>query len=220
MSQYNIIHAKDPVTSLMGDSEQFTEIDPSLTAKFQYGVASVLAEIEWEDLPKVVPIGSALNHLPALKKMFLDLVIDRYEAELELLNSQEISYEFRDPRAFLESLPPPKNKEIPLLFDIQEEEDPVPQSHLEDAVENAIIEAAQDADSLPIMEGLNEESAHHMLVDPVAEYMEALIYSNAPALILRMGQIHQEWSLLMVTTVLKNHKQSTLWLSLTGSQCS
>ena len=210
MSQYNIIHAEEPVISLIENSVQCVEIDPSLIAEFRSGIASVLAEFEWEDLPKVVPIGSALNHLPALKKMFLDLVIDRYEAELELLNSQEISYEFRDPRAFVESLPPPKREEIPLLFEVEEEDDPVPQSPFEDAVENAIIEAAQDVDSLPITAGQKGESIHQVFVDPVAEYMEALICSNAPALILSTGQIHQEWSQLMVTTVLKNHKQSTL----------
>ena len=70
------------------------------------------------------------------------------------------------------------------------------------------------------MEGLKEESVHHMFIDPVAEYMEALTHSNTPALIISTGQIHQEWSILMVTIVLKNHTQSTLWLSLTGSQCS
>ena len=123
MSQYNIICAEDPVTSLMEDSEQCVEIDPSLIAEFRSGIVSVLVEIEWEDLPKIIPISSALNTLPALKKMFLDLVIERYESKLELLNSPEISYEFRDPREFLESLPPPKNEEIPLLFDVQEEDD-------------------------------------------------------------------------------------------------
>ena len=87
-------------------------------------------------------------------------------------------------------------------------------------MEEAIVKAAQDIDNLPVMAGLKEESVHHMFIDPVAEYMEALISSNSPALILREGQIHQEWSLLMVTSVLKNHMQSTLWLSLTGSQCS
>ena len=92
--------------------------------------------------------------------------------------------------------------------------------HTKDAVEDAIIEAAQDANDLPIMVGQKKESVHHAFVDPVAEYMEALISSNSPTLILRKGQIHQEWSPLMVTSVLKDHRKNTLWLSLTGSQCS
>ena len=120
----------------------------------------------------------------------------------------------------MESLPPLKNEEIPLLFDVQEEDDPVPKSPFEDAMEDKITEATQDANNLPIMEGLSEESAHHMLIDPVAEYVEALMRSNTPALILSTDQFHQEGSLLMVTTILKDQRQSTLWLSLTGSQCS
>ena len=170
-----------------------------------------------EDLPGAVL--RSLEYGPVLRKIFLELVVERYEAEIELLNSQEISYEFRDPRAFLESLPPPKREEIQLLFDVQEEEWAF-KSHTEDAVEEAIIEVAQDIDSLPIMAGQRKGCVQHAFVDPVAEYMEALICLNAPALILSMGQIHQEWSLLMVTTVLKDHTQSTLWLSLTGSKCS
>ena len=181
-------------------------------------ISSYLAELEVEDLPRAILLSSKFK--PVLRKIFLELVVERYEAKIEFLNSQEKSYQFRDPRAFLESLPPPKREEIPLLFEVEEEDDPVPQSPFEDAVENAIIEAAQDVDSLPITAGQKGESIHQVFVDPVAEYMEALICSNAPALILSTGQIHQEWSQLMVTTVLKNHKQSTLWLSLTGSQCS
>ena len=110
MSQYNIIHAEDPVTLLMEDSEQCAEIDPSLIAEFQHKVASVLAEIEWEDLPKIVLISSELDTQPVLKKMFLDLVVERYESELQLLNSQEISYEFKDPKEFLEILLPPQKR--------------------------------------------------------------------------------------------------------------
>ena len=99
---------------------------------------------------------------------------------------------------------------------MQEEDDPALKSHSGDAVEDAITEAAQDANSLPIMEGLSEESAHHMLIDPVAKYVEALMHSNTPMLILSTSPFHQEGSLLMVTTILKDHRQSTPWLSLIG----
>ena len=101
---------------------------------------------------------------------------------------------------------------------MQEEGDQDFKSHFEDAVEEAIIEASQDQDTLLVMAGLKEELVHHVFIDPVAESMEALICSNNPALIFNTGQIHQEWSLLIVTSVLKNHMQSTLWLSLAGSQ--
>ena len=99
-----------------------------------------MAEYKVEDLPGVIPLSSKGE--PLLREIFLELVVERCGAEIELLSSQEISYEFRDPRAFLESLPPPKRENIPLLFEIQEEEDPVFMSHTEDAVEDAIIEAA------------------------------------------------------------------------------
>ena len=71
----------------MENSEQFAEMHPSLIAEFQYGVASVLEKIEWQDIPNIVHISSKLDTLPVLKKIFLDLVVDRYEAEIELLNS-------------------------------------------------------------------------------------------------------------------------------------
>ena len=90
----------------------------------------------------------------------------------------------------MESLPPPKKEEIPLPFDVQREDDQAFKSHTEDVVEDAVIKAVQDENSLPVMEGLKEESVHHMFIDPVVEYIEALIGSSPPALILFRGQIH------------------------------
>ena len=48
-------------------------------------------------------------------------------------------------------------------------------------MEDAEINAAQDKDNLPVMEGLKEKSVHHVFIDPMAEYMEARISSNSPA---------------------------------------
>ena len=67
----------------MEDSEKLSPIE-----EFQYGISSILAELKCEDLPKVVLLSSKLNTRPVLKKMFLDLVVERYEAEIEILNSQ------------------------------------------------------------------------------------------------------------------------------------
>ena len=125
---------------------------PNFIAVCRDTISSDLAELEVEDLPRAILISSKFN--PVLKKNFLELLVERYEAEIELLNSQEKSYQFRDPRAFLESLPPPKKEEIPLLFDVQEEANRAFKSHFEDAVEDATIKAAQDEDNLPIMAGL------------------------------------------------------------------
>ena len=105
----------------------------------------------------------------------------------------------------MESLPPPKKEEIPFPFEVQEEGDRAFKIHIEDVLEDTVIKAAQDVDNLPVVLGQKEESIHPAFIDPVAEYMEALISSNSPALILHKGQIHQEWSPLMVTVVLKSH---------------
>ena len=172
----------------MEDPERFPEMFPDFMAGCRDTISSDLAELRVEDLPGVVLRSS--EYRPVLRKIFLELVVERYEVEIELFNSQEISYEFRDPRAFLESLPPPKREEIPLLFEIQEEEDPILKIHFEDALENAEIEAAQDVDSLPVMAGQKQDSVHQVFVDPMAEYMEALIFLNAPTLIPSTGQIH------------------------------
>ena len=70
---------------------------------------------------------------------------------------------------------------------MQEEDDWALKSHFEDAVEEEIVEAAQDTDSLQFMVGLKEGSVHYLFIDPVVEYMEALIISNSPTLILCQG---------------------------------
>ena len=87
----------------------------------------------------------------------------------------------------MESLPPPKKEEIPLLFYVQEEDEWAFKSHLEDAVEEAIVKSSQDTDNLPVMAGLKEENVHNLFIDPMAEYMEALISPNYSALIFNTG---------------------------------
>ena len=87
----------------------------------------------------------------------------------------------------MESLPPLKREEIPLPFDAQEEDDRAFKSRAEDAVEEEIFKAAQDEDNLPVMVGQKEESVHHVFIDPVAEYMEALTDSSPQARILFKG---------------------------------
>ena len=180
MSKYNISHAEDQAASPMEDSEQFAKMHPSFIAECQDEMSHGLAKLKFEDLPWAILLLSSSAKL-VLKKIFLELVVERYEAKIEFLNSQEKSYQFRDPRAFLESLPPPKKEEISLPFGVQEEDDLVLKSHIESAVEDAKIKAAQDKDNLPVMEGLKEKSVHHVFIDPVVEYMEALISSNSPA---------------------------------------
>ena len=106
----------------------------SLIAKFHYIISSDLAELECEDLPKVILLSSKFNAKPELKKIFLELVVERYETEIEMLNSQDQSYQFRDPIAFLESIPPPQQEEISLLIDVQEKYDGTFMDYTRDAV--------------------------------------------------------------------------------------
>ena len=126
---------------------------PSFVAECRDEMSRGLAELEVEDLPWAILLP-ILSYKPVHKKIFLELVVEIYEAEVEFLNSQEKSYKLRYPKAFLESIHPPKKEEIPLPFEIQEEGDWTFKNHIEDAVEDAIIKVAQDADSLPVMAGL------------------------------------------------------------------
>ena len=55
---------------------------------------------------------------PEGKNCFLGLVVERLENEIELLNFQIESYNFQDPKQFLETLPPSKQETIGLPLDI------------------------------------------------------------------------------------------------------
>ena len=60
---------------------------------------------------------------PEAKKCFLEIVVERYETSIELLNSQIQSYNFWDPKEFLESIPSLKQEEILLPLDLHIEDD-------------------------------------------------------------------------------------------------
>ena len=86
----------------------------------------------------------------------------------------------------MESLPPPKQEEISLPFDVQEKDDCAFRSHTEYAVNQAVW----DADNQSVMGGTEEESPHQIFVDPILEYMEVLMDSNSQAWIICKSQIH------------------------------
>ena len=52
------------------------------------------------------------------KTSFCELVFERIEKEIQHLNDQIQSYDFRDPKKFLETLPPSKQETIELPVDI------------------------------------------------------------------------------------------------------
>ena len=52
------------------------------------------------------------------KTGFFELVVEKFEKEIQYLNDQIQSYEFRDPKNFLETLPPSKQETIELPMDV------------------------------------------------------------------------------------------------------
>jgi hypothetical protein len=59
---------------------------------------------------------------PEGKSCFLGLVVERLKNEFELLDVGFESYDFQDPKQFLESLPPLEREEIVIPFDLHIEE--------------------------------------------------------------------------------------------------
>jgi hypothetical protein len=59
---------------------------------------------------------------PEIKICVLELVAERFEKDIELLDLQIQSYSFQDPKQFFENLPSPKQEEIVLPFDFQIDE--------------------------------------------------------------------------------------------------
>lgn len=55
---------------------------------------------------------------PKAKIGFFELVVETFEKEIQYLNDQIQSYEFWDPKSFLEILPPSKQETKELLVDV------------------------------------------------------------------------------------------------------
>ena len=60
----------------------------------------------------------SLKFPPKAKTGFFELVVENFEKEIQYLNDQIQSYEFRDPKKFLETLPPSKQQTIELPVDV------------------------------------------------------------------------------------------------------
>jgi hypothetical protein len=60
---------------------------------------------------------------PKGKICFLELVVEIFEEDIELFDSQIQSYNFQDPKQFLQNISPPKQEEIVIPFDLQIDED-------------------------------------------------------------------------------------------------
>jgi serine/threonine protein kinase len=103
------------------------------------------------------------------KISFLEVVVEKFENYIELLDSQIQSYNFRDLKELLENLPSPKQEEILLPIDWQIDDDCVFQYKAE------VVDAGfnfEDGTDLLVIEDLGTNIMHHALIDPIVDYME------------------------------------------------
>jgi hypothetical protein len=108
------------------------------------------------------------------KSCFLGLVAERLENEFELLDVQFESYDFQDPKQFLESLPPPKREEIVIPFDLQIKEGYGCEPNFVElesriSLDEEIEEVIQDQ---LVIESIKGISINYEFIDPVADYMK------------------------------------------------
>ncbi len=91
----------------------------------------------WEDLPFDEALDKYREILPEFElneeffrpvlskilggqnKLFLELVVEKYEDEIELLEVHIQSYNFRDPKEFYQNLPPPVHRKAVLSAELQ-----------------------------------------------------------------------------------------------------
>jgi hypothetical protein len=117
---------------------------------------------------------------PKGKICFLELVVERFEKDIELLDSHIQSYNFQNPKQFLENLPSPNQEEIVLPFDLHIDEKCVfkyktetveleSRFNFEDTVDDEIIH-----DQL-VIEGLKDIVINHAFIYPITNYMEVFV---------------------------------------------
>ena len=80
-------------------------------------------QLDEDFLEVVFLILKSRKFSPEARTCFLEIVVEWYETGIELLNSQIQSYNFWDPKEFLENLPSPKQEEIVLPLDLHVEGD-------------------------------------------------------------------------------------------------
>lgn len=149
--------------------------------------------------------------------LFLDLIVERYEKEIEFLQSQIQSYHFRDPKAFLQNLPSPSHEEIVLPSDLQIEDNYVYvfKAKTEDLVAGLITKEANLSSD---QEGPEEAIPHDVFIDPISDYMELLLNSSSLACFLRKEQIHQQWPFYAKILIMGAHDRIVLPSSSTISE--
>ena len=108
---------------------------------------------------------------PQIRMYFLDLVMEEHENEIQLVHSQIQSFDFHDPKEFLQNLPSPSHEEIVLPCDLQIEDNLAFKIKVEVLVAGFVTEDV----AVPLdQEGPKETIPHNVFMDPVADYMEDL----------------------------------------------
>jgi hypothetical protein len=111
---------------------------------------------------------------PKGKICFLGLIDERLENGFELLDVQIESYDFQDPKSFLESLPPPKREEIVIPFELQIEEEYGYEPEIEELESRFNLDKENEKvihDQL-VIERLRGISINYKFMDLVADYMK------------------------------------------------
>ena len=135
---------------------------------------------------------------------------ERYEKEIEFLQSQIHSYHFRDPEAFLQNLPSPSHEEMVLPSDLQIEYNYVFKAKTEGLVAGIITE---DATVPSDQERPEETIPHDVFIDPIADYVELLLNSSSLACFLCEDQIHQQRPFYATILIMGAHDRIVLPIS-------
>jgi hypothetical protein len=170
--------------------------------------------IDEDFLTIVFRILESSKFSPKSKICFLELVVEKFENDIELLDSQIQSYNFRDLKEFLENLPSPKQEEIVLPIDWQIDDDYVFQYKAE------VVDAGfnfEDAIDQLVIEDLGTNIMHHALIDPIADYMEVHVSLSFQTCILYNNQIcHQLPVHISVSIFIKHDEETQSWDQLLG----
>jgi len=79
-------------------------------------------QLDEEFLKVVFFVVKIRKYSHEIKMCFLNLVVEKYENEIKLFHSQIQSYDFHDPKEFLQNLPSPSHEKIVLPPDLQIED--------------------------------------------------------------------------------------------------
>jgi len=120
---------------------------------------------------------------PECKTCFLELIVERFKREVELLDSQTQSYDFQSIEDFLENLPSPRKDEIVSPFDPQNDEEWVVKNktRIEGLVSGFNFKDITDDEIIHdemVIEGLRDQAGSHVLIDPIADYLEFYFSSS------------------------------------------